>query len=548
MIPFSIDQNCHSLWDVIPKLQALSRHGMKARHFVEDIDVAFAALGAHAGSGRLFLARERYYRGGGADWGAAMFYQPFLAPLSVDVQAWEPYTGMTTAALARRLHCTVDDLYNRHSPGGAWQLIGPSYVDPRGQYHRVIGDLGLAETRDFLHQLMDQARRDMHQTFPARPCRCRIDQWFDDEDALVNDLEHRCSGGTLTDLYRLWLEEKLDGVADVGVTSSLFACGHNLHGRELLELFTTSYERAADIYNRAVHESQVGLHALRVSEGELPLFACLEHDHRQVRVNMHLQDGQLLVGDKRCPLAAGGRLPLESLCEMGVQALAGKAAVLVCQVRAGEGGGPLALPHQGSLYMPAAHLLMRKLRADGLYDRPLAPVMRVRLRLLDRIGGLNQPLHLPPHMAAAFGEDEISCRQFAQGYGPLADEARRRLESFKTPQGRQAWTAEAMPEIGREIEDIERRRRELAARGAPPEELRPLWKTMKELQDKVLIALVEQIAVDWQVRDVGYYDSRGAMLPWAVALGGIEFYNSLLEQAEISLENDDDPPQGEASG
>ncbi|MCE5325029.1 MAG: hypothetical protein LLG01_01300 [Planctomycetaceae bacterium] len=538
MTPFSIDQNCHSLWDVVPKLQALARHGKPAWHYVEDVDVAFAAVGAHAGSGRLFLARERYYRGGGADWGAAMFYQPFLAPLSVDVQAWEPYTGMTTAALARRFHCSVDDLYNRYSPGGAWQLIGPSYLDAHGQYHRVIGDLGLAETRDFLHQLMDQARRDMIETFPSRFCRKRIEEWFDQETALISDLERRCSGGKLADLYRLWLESKAGETAGIAVTSSLFACNDRLPGRELLELFTARYEQTAAIYNEAVNESQVGLHALRVSEGELPLFACIEHDHRQVRVNVHLRDGHLLAGDKHCPLAAGGRLPLDALAAMGVRSLAGKAALLVCQVRAGESGGPLALPYRGSLYMPAAHLFMRKLRGSGLYSQPLAPVLRVRLRFLDRIGELNQPLHLPPHLATAFGEDEVSCRQFADGYAALAQDARRRLESFKTSQGRAAWTAEAMPELAIEIERMELRRRELAARGAAPEELRPLWKTLKELQDKVLIALVEQVATDWQVRDVDYYDSRGAMLPWAVALGGQEFYNRLLDGAEISPESE----------
>ncbi len=35
---FSIDQNCHSLWDVLPKLQALQRRAEAVTHFVEDID------------------------------------------------------------------------------------------------------------------------------------------------------------------------------------------------------------------------------------------------------------------------------------------------------------------------------------------------------------------------------------------------------------------------------------------------------------------------------------------------------------------------------
>ena len=106
---FSIDQNCHSLWDALPKLQAVARSGGTVRHFIEDIDVAFTAVGsspvdsAGHGDGSLRLAMERYYGSGGADWGAALFYSEFLGRLPVDVRQWDSLTGLTTAALARRL-------------------------------------------------------------------------------------------------------------------------------------------------------------------------------------------------------------------------------------------------------------------------------------------------------------------------------------------------------------------------------------------------------------------------------------------------------------
>ena len=50
---FSIDQNCHSLWDVLPKLQALAGRGLQPTQFVEDIDVAFTALGSAPDAGAL---------------------------------------------------------------------------------------------------------------------------------------------------------------------------------------------------------------------------------------------------------------------------------------------------------------------------------------------------------------------------------------------------------------------------------------------------------------------------------------------------------------
>ncbi len=56
---------------------------------------------------------------------------------------------------------------------------------------------------------------------------------------------------------------------------------------------------------------------------------------------------------------------------------------------------------------------------------------------------------------------------------------------------------------------------------------------------------VRQIARDWQLRRLDYWDSRGALLPWAIALGGKDFYDSLIARAEIYQEG---PTSGECSG
>ena len=79
----SIDQNCSSLWDAIPKLGALAAKGYPVAHYVEDIDVAFTSMGSGVGGDGLKLDRERFHRSGGQDWGAAMFYSAFLGRLPV---------------------------------------------------------------------------------------------------------------------------------------------------------------------------------------------------------------------------------------------------------------------------------------------------------------------------------------------------------------------------------------------------------------------------------------------------------------------------------
>ena len=95
---FSIDQNSHSLWDALPKVQALAAAGHAVTHFIEDIDVAFTSMGAEVDASPLRLVRERFHRSGGADWGAALFYSEFLGRQAVEVRQWEPYTGQKTAA------------------------------------------------------------------------------------------------------------------------------------------------------------------------------------------------------------------------------------------------------------------------------------------------------------------------------------------------------------------------------------------------------------------------------------------------------------------
>ncbi|MBQ6471809.1 MAG: hypothetical protein IJJ33_07490, partial [Victivallales bacterium] len=81
----SIDQNSNGLWDTVPKLAALSAHGMAGTHYLEDVDAAFTRRGAHPGEPPSLLP-ERFYRGGGSDWGAALFYTDLLGRQPWDLQ------------------------------------------------------------------------------------------------------------------------------------------------------------------------------------------------------------------------------------------------------------------------------------------------------------------------------------------------------------------------------------------------------------------------------------------------------------------------------
>ena len=529
---YSIDQNCHSLWDVIPKLQALARQGYSVTHFVEDIDVAFTWLGATVDDTALQLAPERFHHSGGADWGAALFYSEFLGRLPLDVADLEAYTGVKTASAARQLGRSVEDLYDEFSPSDNWQLIGSSYIGDR-DHHRIIGDLTVAEVRPFLGEILNRAEADMRRRFPARDSRQRVGEWISAERDRAAVLLDRHANDRLVDLYRSWLGAYVNDSAKLAVTSDLF--GLEAAGRSgLLRTFLTNYGRASALYNEAVAEDDAKLRPLRRRDGELPFFAVLDHHGHQVRTVVSLRDGQLVIGGRSFDLS-GGELPIQALRDAGVRCLAGKAVALMIECCTGDGES-IVLPYRGSLYMPLVRRVATKLAAAGLLSGPFRPVTRVRLRLLDRMRGLDTPIVLPDHLAEAFGKTEITADELAKGHADVTAEARERLAALRTDQGRRAWQQRDLGELLGRIDALDARKRALARTNPKGEEIRALWKDVKALQAELLAATLRQAARDVQVAGMDYWDSRGAVLPWSIALGGEAFYNDLLDRAEIYTE------------
>ena len=528
----SIDQNCHPLWDVVPKLHALARAGRPARHLVEDIDVAFTALGGSPDD-PLRMVRERFHHSGGQDWGAALFYSEFMGRLPLDLRDLEPYLGQKLSAVARRCGTSVEELYNAHSPSDNWQLIGPSYVTETT--HRVIGDLRVGETAPFLREMLDIARADMDRSFPAPDARKRTASWFQQQRAMLDDLLTRHEDAGLADLYDDWLTRSTGDAATVGRTSDRFAL-HRQAEDPLVTLFLGDYERAAELYNQALGDAHSSLHPLNVSKGELPLFATLEREGRRVRTEMALDGDTLHLAGETLALGGDGSLPVDALAAAGVRAIAGKAVLLVLQVRTGPAAASLALPRQGSLYTPASHALQRRLEEAGCLAGPVKPILRVRLALLDRLAEVDTPIRLPEYLAAVAGTDELPATKLAAQWRSWREDATRRLKAMQSDEGRQAWQRDAMPELHQQIDEMDTRRRELARENPKGEEIRELSHRIRELQSTVAGRTLQQVVRDTHVSQLDYWDSRGATWPWCIALGGETFYDRLLEQAEITPE------------
>jgi hypothetical protein len=537
---FSIDQNCQPLWDVIPKLHALTHHGLPVRHFVEDIDVAFTSVGASVGDHHLRFAPERYHGSGGSDWGAAVFYSEFLSKQPTDLRHWEPLTGMSTAALARRLGTDVASLYDRYSPSGNYQLIGSSYIGDR-HHHRVLGDLSVAELADHLRELMQRAQLDMTRSFPAPESQSRIDDWFTRQRHQLEQLIEANHSQTLDSLYQDWMQHHCPTPATIDLTSDLFALGQHDDQLALLNHFITDYSRLADIYDEAMREGNTGQHALRRSEGELPFYAVFTHEGHLVRAECSLRDGAIHIADRQFPLTDTG-LPVAALRDAGIQCLIGKAALLTVQVRLPESGAPLALPYHGSMYMPSAFALQRGLQQAELLPADLHPVLRVRFNLLDRMAELDTPVRLPDYLAQAVGETELPACDIADQWRGWQQEASDRLDAFANDAHRAEWLASMFPDVTTQRAAIDHQRRQLAQTDPKSETLRELSHEIRSLDDLLLRYLVDQIERDWQVAQLDFWDSRGAIWPWCIALGGEALYDSVITHADVYADPENPTP------
>ena len=277
--------------------------------------------------------------------------------------------------------------------------------------------------------------------------------------------------------------------------------------------------------------------------GELPFYAVHEYNGRHVRTGVHLDGRRIRVADREFTLGPEGQLPIDDLRGSGIECLVGKAILLLAQVRVGPEGRPLALPHLGSLYSPAAHGLSRRLEAAGLLPEPLHPILRVRLRLLDRMGDLRTTIQMPTHLVDAFGHDEVSSADFSANYRSVIGKARERLESLRDDRLREEWLTRTLPVETHAIAGLEARKRDVAQLDPKNPEIRILWKRIRQLRAARLNHLMSRISRDLQTLEMEYWDSRGGILPWCVALGGRGFYEHVLARAEVVEETHHAPTE-----
>lgn len=537
----SIDQNSHPLWDPLPKLQALGEKGWSGVHYIEDLDTAFTRRGAMPGQDSLELAPERLYRDGTSDWGAALFYSAFIGRAPIDPRQLEPYLGLTVKKISRKLDLSVDQFYEKYAVSDNWQLIGSSYLFDRYS-HRVIGDLKIGEIKCFLDELMVRAQRDLEVSFPEKSSKRRIGEWFDTESASLRKIIADDNQQSLPDFYKKWLRFRLSRNIRCDRALNLFGFGEKsddkLSGNSLLSLFLTDYSLLAETYNRAIQETGEGVNRLDVKNGELPFFSVWRRGGRMFRTPMKLVDQSLICGETYWRLTKGKEPPWREMRREGLVSIAGKALILVLEARNKRTGAPLALPEQGSLYMPAAHTFQRYLAELGFQAAETYPILRVKLSFLTHLQDVKESVVRPPeYIRNRLACDTVETAELARRLAELREEAQQELAAARSDEGRERLRSQLDPEADREIKELEGRRRELARQPETRADASELWDKIKALEKGRWYKMTQRLSDDLHLSNVDYWNSRGAILPWSIAAGGPDLYDKIIKQAEIREEN-----------
>ncbi|MBN2450947.1 MAG: hypothetical protein JXR77_11190, partial [Lentisphaeria bacterium] len=114
--------------------------------------------------------------------------------------------------------------------------------------------------------------------------------------------------------------------------------------------------------------------------------------------------------------------------------------------------------------------------------------------------------------------------------------AEKTLRALADDDCRESAVSAHLPDLVRSRDALDTRRREIASDPQRRPEAAALWQQVKEADRGIATAVAEWVVGMLRLLDVRYYDSRGALLPWCVALGGVEFYERVVAAARVDEE------------
>lgn len=378
-------------------------------------------------------------------WSAAGELSSFFGSETVPTRHALTQNGVAFDRVARAYPGGAKALLDEQTEAWGWRALVHTEPHPLIAAEVKLADIAPALRRQLewgfseslqIPQLADGALQEKRDEIAAQ-----IQSWIDEYIEFNEE-------GSLSDLYRaltprLWSLVRGGGSCNLqtGASTELFRFNRATAGRarfKFVDLFLNPATRdiARRSYDDAVRGS--GIYQLsQFGDGALPFDVVIRG---RGRGTLRHHDGSLYIETQEqiklccnCDCSSVAELAGILEAQFGDNVvLVGKAVALISMLAAEF----IFVFHEtASSYTARTQAMNEAMRAGGL-DLPLYPMLRLKYAAWDALEDVSASLVLPPHLASAFGREEIGASEFSATWRDASegqDKARAALKACQSP-------------------------------------------------------------------------------------------------------------------
>lgn len=538
---YSADQNCTPFWDTWPKLEFALKGGRSIFHLIHDTDTIFHNQSVKEESPfTVKWFNDKY--DGSHYYSPNLFYYQFLGKHEpFPVNEFETYTGLKLSKISSLLKMSVEELYEQFGSYDKLALLG------KGKYHngfRIAAGVKVSECKEQIDEMFHLIQENiMHFIVTKKQENNLIDtlsEWKSEIDKIIISYPET----TFSNLFLLLMQSKFNEKVSFLSCSDYFqVVPENKENFHFFLSFLERYGVYAKCYNDALHKHGSTISPLDILKGELPFYATRRVDGILLRFPLYVLGNKLIFQNQSCNLKQNTWASLLNFCEqVGIESIVGKAIPLMMQLRHQEYGGVVVMPKLGSPYMSIVDTYTEKLNNQGIYAK-VQHVSLVDFQVFNALNKADFSFRLPNYLQETFKTEIIHCQDFVKQLNLHIKEAHRVLNLCKQgEEARKLIMREYHPSLVSELSLLEDERHSqgylltgLSKETKEYKQQLDKFIQIKEEHKSKLSEYVNKLCYllfnKWHVSNINYFNNRGSIELWAKSLGGLDFYESIIDNA-----------------
>ncbi|PDX92978.1 hypothetical protein COM78_20200 [Bacillus thuringiensis] len=540
---YSADQNCSPFWDTWPKLEVLTRKKKSVFHLVHDTDTIFHDQSIKDET-PLTIKWFHDKFDGSHYYSPNLFYFQFLGKHEpFPVNQLESYTGFKLSKISSLLNISVEVLYEKFGSYDKLALLG------KGKYQngfRIAAGVKVSECTEQIEEMFRSIQDNMLQFIVTQEQNNNLTAILSEWKLEVDKIIASNPDIVLANLFSLLMESKFNGKVSF---SSCFDYFHLLPQNKdrfcFFLSFLREYHKHAQYYNEALCRNNSTITPLDISKGELPFYAIRMIDGRLLRFPLYLHGHQLICQEKFVNLTQNTWEDILNWCQqVGIASIVGKAIPLMMQLRHKEYGGVIAMPKLGSPYMAIVDTYAELLNTQEMYPE-IKGVSLVDFQVFKALHNADFSFKLPIFLQEVFKKEVIHCQDFVEQLEFHINESNRVLDLCKqNMETRKSIMKEYYPSLVSELSLLEKERQSqghlLASLSKQSKDYQQQLEQFIQIKEKhklksseYVYKLCHLLFTNWHVSQLNYFNNRGSIELWAKTLGGLDFYQSIIDHAIV---------------